>query len=329
MTSSARVASWLGFAAIVVVAVVETALGIAGPRRAPQTADLQAMAGALRSEFVRGDLIAVTPPWIDPLVRSELGDLMPIPMLGRPDGHRYGRIFEIGWRGARHEDTAGLSPEQEHRFGGFALRRFRQSAADVSYDFVEHFVDASVLQYPLASPRPLGAGGGDLDVPPPVPAPCLFLGPPPSACPPHGAAGAFVCPLGRVERRTLEIAYRPRYGLAISVGEGQATELAWSNIPAAAWSRATLHLWLGLHDYHARKNAIGPVQVVIDLDGGQLQRTFTIGPAESERGLLHAELALPNSPAQAPSEAPHRLQLRVSAKSAPHHHLGFIAELRR
>lgn len=328
MTSSARLLSGLGLGAIVVTALLETGLGIVGPRRAPQAADLQAVAGALRSEFSSRDLIAVAPSWIDPLVRSELGDLMPIPMLGRPDGRRYARIYEVGWRGARHEDSVGLTPDFERQFGGFSLRRYNQPVTEVSYDFVEHFLDASVLQYPLAHGGVTGSAAANY-APPVSTAPCLFQGPAPSACPPRGPAGAFVCPLGRVERRTLEIAYRPRFGLSVSLGEGQVTEVTWSNIPAAAWTPATLHLWLGLHDYHARKNASGPAHVVVDLDGGQVQRTFAVAPPQSERQLIHAEIALPTPTPDAKPEAPHRLSLRVSAASAAHHHLGVIAELRR
>lgn len=322
-TGPTRILGLVGLAAVVGVALLEIALGLLGPRRAPKTVELQAAAAVLRSEIGQQDLIAVAPAWIDPLVRTELGDLMPTAMLGRPDGRRYPNIFELGFGGARHEDTHGLTTESERQFGGFVLRRYRQVAVEVSYDFVEHFLDASVLQYlPPASPSSALAG------PPPESQPCLFQGPLPSACPPPGPAGAFVCPLGRVERRTLEIAYRPRYGLSISVGTGRVTELHFSNIPAAAWRGASLHLWLGLHDYHARKNASGPAEVLVELDGQVVPQPLLLTPTESERQLSHIALPLPAT-SSTMADAPHSLRLRVSAESAPHHHVGLLAELRR
>lgn len=331
-TGSARVIGWLGLGAIAGVALLESVLGIVGPHRAPKLADLRAAAQAVRAEISGRDVIAVAPTWIDPLVRSELGELMPIERLGRPDGRRYPHIFELGFRGARHADTRGLTPDFERSFGGFALRRYTQAAVEVSYDLVEHFLDAKVLQYPLnAPPPPSGPSGpaADLDGAMPLSAPCLFRGPQPTACPPPGPAGAYFCPLGRVERRTLEIAYQPRYGLSIVVGEGQVTELTWPSIPAAAWQGASLHLWLGLHDYHARKNAVGPAQVIVDLDGRQGVSSFVVTPAVGERELAHSVVALPPATGSTSNETTHRITLRISAASAAHHNVGVLAELRR
>ena len=330
----ARLPLLLILALVFLVAIWETAAGVYHSLRAPQAADLQALSQAVRAELSADDLIATAPAWIDPMVRSVLGDRMPIAMLGRPDGRRYARIFEISLRGAVSEDTQGLTPDWQRRFGAYSLRLFRQRPVAVSFDAVARYADAKILQFVHDPRRPLAAQSAD-SLPDGAPStPCFFAGPSPATCPPpRGPAGAFVCPQGRVERRTLEIAYRPRFGLAVSLGSGQVTQLVWDAIPDSAWQGGRLHLWLGLHDYHARKNAVGPAQVVVDVDGGQAQQTLTVDPRASEQGLVHVEIALPTgrAPSADPSAEPasHSLRLRLFADSAAHHHVGLLAEIRR
>lgn len=334
-----RGSALLTLTAVVAVAGWETAAGLWRSAHAPRTRDLQALAAAVRAELKADDLITTAPAWIDPVVRSELGDRMPIPMLGRPDALRYPRIFEISLHGARSEDAQGLAADSVRTFGAYTLRLYHQPAITATFDAVAQFADATVLQYrhdpsrPLADPRSVSEVNGLLATP------CLFQGPSPATCPPaRGPAGAFQCPQGRVERRTLEIAYRPRYGLAVTVGAGQVTQVSWDRIPDAAFHNATLHLWLGLHDYHARKNAQGPAQVAIDVDGGQASQTVVLDPKSSEQGLRHVRIALPpsNRPvdpavdaASAGTPRVHSLRIRVFADHAPHHHVGILAELRR
>lgn len=321
---------------VVGVAAWETAMGVYHVRSAPKTPDLKALAELVRTERAEGDLITTAPAWIDPVVRSELGEHMPIAMLGRPDALRYSRIFEVSLRGARSEDTAGLVPDMQRSFGAYTLRRYHQHAVTATYDVVAQFADAKILQFVHDPSRPLAAQSADSQSEAVLATPCFFQGPSPAACPPpRGPAGAFVCPQGRVERRTLEIAYRPRFGLAVSLGAGQVSQLVWDAIPDSAWQGATLHLWLGLHDYHARKNAVGPAQVVVDVDGGRAQQVITLEPQASETALAHVQIALPAEPATVPTSAGagepivHSLRLRVAATHAAHHHVGLIAELRR
>lgn len=321
------------------VAIVETAAGVHQVASTPRPTDLKSLAQVVRSELAADDLIATAPAWIDPVVRSELGDKMPIAMLGRPDARRYPRIFEISLGGARSEDTQGLSPDWEKTFGAYSVRLYRQRAETVTYDIVARYADAKILQFMHDPKRPLTMQSAAV-LPDGMPAtPCFFQGPSPVTCPPpRGPAGAFVCPQGRIERRTLEIAYRPRLGLSVSPGAGQVTELVWDAIPDDAWQGATLHVWLGLHDYHARKNAIGPAQVLIDLEDGRAQQVISVEPRKSEQALSHVTMPLPAREASAqaagslpfdPASAGHRLRIRVFAENAAHHHVGLIAELRR
>ncbi len=262
---------------------------LAGLRQAAATArpaDWQAAAAAVRAEFQPGDLIAIAPAWADPLGRAELGDLMPLSMVGRADGRRYPRIFELSIRGAHHEDVAGLRPEWTRSFGPVRLARYSHKAVEVTYDLVEHFFE-------------LRSDGG------------------------------------HVERRTLEIDYRPRYGISADAGTAwQPTVLSWNEVPDAAWQGAQLVLWFGLHDYYQRKNARGPADVVVELDPrpgpdqgqGQGQGTLRVPMrVELERGMQSLVLALP----QTPGRALHTLRIEISAASAPHHLIGIQGEIRR
>lgn len=319
-----RLVGLLAVAGVLALAAVESFAGLWGSWREPAPSDWQALATALRAEHQPGDLIAVAPAWADPLARQQLGDLMPIAMLGRPDAKRYPHIFEITQRGARSEDSAGLQPDWTRRFGPLSLRHYSQPTQTVAYDFVEHFLDAHV------SDRPGGATGS-LSASQDPGAPCLWQGPPPATCGQaeqgRGPSGAFYCGAGRVERRTLEIAYRPRYGLSVDCQPGRTAQLDWDAIPDAAWAGSALHVWLGLHDYYARKNARGPADVLIDVDDGAVRQTVRIEPRDSERTLQHVVITLPAR--REGARLTHRVRIAASAEQAPHHFVGLIAELRR
>src|SRR5205814_7569859 len=101
---------------------------------------------AVRAGFREGDLIVFAPAWIDPLGRRELGDLMPLSMVGRPDAARYARIWELSIRGARAPEAAGLPVEERARHGLITVSRYRQPALTVLADLVAGFLDARVSQ---------------------------------------------------------------------------------------------------------------------------------------------------------------------------------------
>jgi hypothetical protein len=129
---------------------------------------------------------------------------------------------------------------------------------------------------------------------------------------------------GAVERRMLEIDYRPRYGLSAKVEPGQTTELRFEQIPETAWRGAELVLWLGHHDYYARKNARGPAEVVVDLDEGAVRMARRVELSSAMQKLV---LATPPSPPA--GRATHALRIAVSAESAPNHFVGVLGRLER
>lgn len=311
-----RLFAWLVLFAVLGVAGWESARALMPVT--PTPADWQAAAALVRAGFAPGDLVVFAPDWADPVGRAQLGDLMPLAMVGRPDARRYSRIWEISLRGAHAPDVQALPVELSQPVGGLLVARYPQRPVTVTYDLVEKLLEARVTQAPPGAATPATPPAGET-----AELPCLWSGPVPSSAPPHGPAGAFSCPRGRVERRTLEIDYRPRYGIEFTPEPGQRTVAAWDHIPDAAWQGARLWLWLGLHDYHARKTATGAAEVTVDLDHGALRVPLRV---EVAQGLVATELPLTGAGAGPGGE--HSVRIEVSAPSRTHF-VGVIGELRR
>lgn len=298
------------------VVLFELTSALLSTLRTPSWRHYQQAGALLRQSFVAGDLITSAPPFIDPLVREQVGDLMPIAMLGRPDAQRYPHLLEIALGAHQAKDTVGLTPDWQRRIGPLRVSRYSQRSLTVTYDLVEHFHD-------LALSQRLVTAGSDA-----LPTPCRWQGQPERACPSdlYLPVGAYHCASGRIERRTLELAYAPRYGIAVELDADRETALRWENIPQSAWEGAQLHLWLALHDYYARKNARGPAVVQVDLDGGLLRKEVTLTPAEGEKRVEHLVLALPPAATDRPL---HTIAISARADSAPHHIVGLQGALRR
>ncbi len=295
-------AALAGFGA---VALWETWASLFPPKISDR--DVRAVAERVRSAHTPGELIVVTPLWLSPLFRRELGDLMPAEHLGRADSRRFAKITEIALGARRSEEMDALSVEGEQRLGPFRLRRYEQTPVTVGFDLTDHFLDATVSQ---SVP---GSVADEL--------PCLWLGPLPSPRPEQGAMGGFVCERTRVERRTMEIDYKPRRGIVTELSSGQRTILRFS-IPDEAW-RGTLHLWLGHHDYHQRKQAVGSAFVIANLDEGQVKQQIRV---EINQDFLLHKVPLPTT---AMKRDVHYLRLELFAEQAAHHFVGLHAELRQ
>ncbi len=305
MGDKARAAAML--AAVIGVALWEALAAVRAPHLAPTEADYQAVAAMVRAGFVQGDLITCAPPWIAPSVRREMGDLMPAWMVGRPDSLAYGRIWEVSIRGERAEDTAALHPEFSEEHGRVSLSRYRQQAVTVTYDLAAHYLTARVTQAPLGAPL-----GRELH--------CPFVGPVPAqndGAPPRGEAGAFHCAASRIERRVMEIDYRPRHGIVVPAEPGRITALEFPDALPRESAGARLVLWFGLHDYYARKTDSGPVDVMVDLNRGRTRVPVQVFP---DRGWQQIII---------PIGGPGVLRLEVSAKDARARNLGFAGQVRR
>ena len=112
-------------------------------RRDPQAIDWRAMSAALHEKHQAGELIVFAPPWIDPIGRREVGDLIPIEMAARMDAARYGVIWEVSLGGARAGETAGAALGWSRNFPHqLSLRRYQRTPAEVVTDFVAAFPTA-------------------------------------------------------------------------------------------------------------------------------------------------------------------------------------------
>ena len=109
----------------------------------PGDAGWHAAAERVRAGYQPGDLIVFAPDWVDPVGRSQLGDLIPLAAAARMDAARYGRIWELSIRGARSPDTAGLEPVVTEAHDGVVVRRFERAPANVVGDVLARLPTAT------------------------------------------------------------------------------------------------------------------------------------------------------------------------------------------
>jgi hypothetical protein len=229
----------LAVAAVVVLALVETAVALVAPLRAPTDADWRAAAGEVRAGFRPGDLIVAAPAWADPILRVHLGDLIPVEMAGRLDDERFGRVWEVGQRGAHADAAARGEVALERRFGALTVRRIDRPPAVVDYDFVARWADARVSRR--------GPGQGVVD--------CRNIG------------DRIQCPdmaYNFVRRQLVEVDNQVRVALLSQPVAGAAVVVEF---PAVRLGRA-LELGTGLHNNWMRKEANGPVDLRVVVGEG-------------------------------------------------------------
>jgi hypothetical protein len=225
-------------AGIAVLAIVETSVALVAPGRAPKDADWQAAAQQVRAGFKPGDLIVAAPAWADPIMRVHLGDLVPLPIAARFDDARFGRVWELGQRGAHAPEAARGAVAVEQRFGGLTLRRVERPPAEITYDFLDHWTEARVTRVPRGRPE--------------------------IACP--WSVTRFQCPdisFNFVELRTVEVDTTVHRGL---LAQPVADATVVIEYPAVALGRE-LVIATGLHDVWMRKAGAGGVDLKVFVAG--------------------------------------------------------------
>jgi len=274
---------------VVLLATLETAQALLAPSRAPTKADWTAAAAEVRAGLQSGDLIVAAPAWADPQVRMVLGDVISIPMATRMDDARYGRVWELAVHGA-HADEAHGTATRERRFGAVTVRLVERPPAVVTYDFLEHWNEASVWRWDPAARAA-------------------------TACPWQGER--FTCASGgSVHRELVEVDTRIRRGLLAPPVTGAILAIEFPAVPLGR----ELVLAAGLHDVWARKYANGTVNVEVWIDG-QPVRNATIGNRSGWQSLTV------DTSARAGQTRPVRVQI---ASPQPNlRHLAFAAEARR
>jgi hypothetical protein len=238
---AARARSRLGLAvaaAIAVLAVVETVNAVIAPFRAPKDADWEAAAREIRASFAPGDLIVAAPAWADPIMRLHLGDLVPLEVAARFDDARFGRVWEIGQRGAHAPEAARGTTALERRFGALTLRRVDRAPAVITYDFQERWKDAHVSRVTPGRPD----------------AECRWNG------------ERFQCPdisFNFVRLQTVEVDTTVHRGLLAQPVEHATVVIAY---PAVLLGRE-LVVATGLHDVWHRKEGKGVVDLRVVVGG--------------------------------------------------------------
>jgi hypothetical protein len=277
-------------AAVALLALVETAVALIAPSRAPTDADWNRAATQIRTEFRSGDLIVAAPAWADPVMRLHVGDLLPVAVAARMDDARFGRIWEISQRGAHADGIDGFAATSEYRFGALKVRLVERPAAQVTFDFLEHWREAYVTRWDPAT----GTA-----------APCPWQ------------ADRFACPISgnTVRRQLVEVdtgirraILAPPVMAAIVAVEFQSVNMGRELVVAA-----------GLHDVWARKSA-GTVYFEIWIAGRPVSNAI-IGNRSGWRS-IHIDTS-----AYEGQTLPVRFQ--VSAPRPEARNLAFAAEARR
>ena len=220
------------------LAVVETGNALVAPCFAPSAKDWAAAAAKVRGEFHPGDLILAAPAWADPVMRLQLGDLVPRTAAGRMDNARYGRIWEIAQRGARAGETAGATVAATVRFGALTVRRWEKPPATVTYDFLAQWRQAN-----MTVARPDGTE-----------VPCT------------AGADRFQCMGATLGPDLLEIDTTLRNGFSVEPVEGVTLVLEF---PAVTLGRE-LAVAAGLHNVWLRKSGDGKVRLRVLAEGQEL-----------------------------------------------------------
>ena len=273
--------------AVGLIATWESAQALYAPARVAHDADWEAAAAEVRAGLRPDDLIVFAPGWADQIGRLHLGDVIPVAMAARADADRYRRVWEVSIRGARAPEAVGARRLSEVRHGRVTVALYEKPAASLTYDFTAHLTDARITHR--------ANDGRDEQ-------PCLSDG-----------AGGFRCGGNLIERRTLEVDYRPRRGILAPVFYGRTEALEFANVPLGA----RLVGYTGLHDFNSRRHAFGPVDLRVLVDG---QETLAVRHRNDD-GWRRFEVAT--------TPGPHTVTFLVSAPDSSWRTFGFHVEARQ
>jgi hypothetical protein len=236
----------IGAAAIATLALIETAVAVIAPLRAPGTGDWEAAAQLVRAQFQKGDLIVAAPAWADPVMRMHLGDLIPLAVAGRLDDAPFGRVWEIGQRGEQAPEMDKGTVALSRRFGALTVRRVERPPALVTYDFVARWSDAALSR--------VDAKG--------TVTPCALAGDRLS-CPDVG--------FNYVKAQLVEVDTQLRQALLAQPVASATVVVEYPSVPLGR----EIVLATGLHNVWMRKAARGPVDIKVVIDGNPMLTVTT------------------------------------------------------
>ena len=166
---------------------------------------------------------------------------------------------------------------------------YEKPSVSVLYDFTAHADEARVTQ----------TIGGAAETP------CY-----------HDSGAIGRCPGSRVERRTMEIDYRPRRGILAPADNNRTTHVTFGEVPLGK----SLVVYAGIHDYYARKNSDAPVDFKLSIDG---QEKLNVHVGNDDRW---SRFEIDTSQL---AGTRHEVRWDVFARNPQWRNLGFHAEARR
>ena len=288
---SSKRAGSLAVLSIVLLALVETAVALIAPVRAPTTADWQEAARQVRAGFRPGDLVVAAPDWADQILRLHLGDLIPDDVAGRLDDDRFGRVWEISQRGATAPAARRGALVYERDAGRLTVRRVERTPETVDYDFVARWADAQVIRRGAVGPAVACSNAGDR-----------------IQCPDVG--------YNFVRRQIVEVDTRLRVALLAQPVPNAAVVIEYPQVPLGR----VLVLGAGLHNVWMRKEAQGPVDIRVVI-GDRIDVTYTV---RNEDGWKRVRIDTADLVGQV---VPVRFE--ITSPSPYARHFAFAAEARR
>jgi hypothetical protein len=276
---------------IALLAGVETTVALVAPFRAPTDADWAAAAAAVRAGFHPGDLIVAAPAWADPILRVQVGDLIPPEIAARMDDDRFARVWEVSQRGAEAPAAAGGTTTVNERFGRLRVRLVERPAEIVIYDFIAHWADAHVSRRDARG----------------VVVACALSG------------ERIVCPApgnNSLHRQLVEVDQKLREALLTEPVAGAAVVMEF---PAVPLGRA-LVIATGLHDTWMRKAARGTVEARLIVGG----ETTELPVTSDDSGWTRTRI---DTTARAGQTLP--VELEITSAAPSDRFFAFAAEARR
>lgn len=128
------------FVVVVLVAVLELVLHLVQSRDMIEDADWAAVKSTVETQTQPEDLVVVSPRWVDPLGRMQLGDaLMTTRRVARADESRFPKATEVALGGAHSGELESWTVEGETDIGPFVVRRLVNPAyRPIVDDLVAH-----------------------------------------------------------------------------------------------------------------------------------------------------------------------------------------------
>jgi hypothetical protein len=228
----------------------------------PADSDWAAAADFVRLQQLPRDLISSAPEYTDPLLRRELGDIVPLAMAGRSDDAAYERLWVLSIRGSLPPDAPEGEPDLVREFGRVRVLRYALGRSPVLLDLVQALSSAEVSLVqggvPRRCPRRTGGvpRGGGLGRPVLMP-----------------IAERFECDarrpwlfVGSVVMEDLD--QRPRYCVWQHPEGVEPVSVRFSDVPLGD----ELVFSGGIYYEHERMRSGGPVEIGVHINGVQRAR---------------------------------------------------------